>query len=99
MSAARPCLNDGEVATGARIRAAIGGLPESAGTRSYLITLLARPGRIFRPPARAVWPRLTLATASALNADREAAITAAAAVECGVASIDIVDDVIDEDWS
>lgn len=99
MNAIQTYRIDGEAATGARIRAAINGLPGCAGTRSHLTTLLTRPGRIFGSPTRAVWPRLTLAVASALGADRGAAIVAAAAVECGVASIDIVDDVVDEDWS
>ena len=86
-------------AVAASVRATIDRVPEVAGTRSMLLALLARPGRILAPDGAAKWPVMVLDTCQALGGDPAAAIGAAAAVEFAVAAIDVLDDVIDDEWA
>jgi geranylgeranyl diphosphate synthase type I len=59
---------------------------------------MARPGRVLgNAPAR--WPRIVVDTAKALGGNHESAIAVAAATEMVVAAIDVVDNVIDDEWS
>lgn len=63
------------------------------------LQLMARPGRVLAPPGPAKWPAFVLDTCLALGGDaQECAISAVAATEFAVAALDVVDDLIDDDW-
>ncbi|HEY3058566.1 MAG TPA: polyprenyl synthetase family protein [Chloroflexota bacterium] len=64
---------------------------------SFLLELLAQPGRALAGQT-AAWPRLVFETARALGGDPEAALVAAAAVDLAASAIDVVDELIDDDW-
>lgn len=85
-------------AVAASVRAAIDRVPDVAGIRGLLGSLMARPGRVLAPDGAARWPVTVLDVGRALGGDAAAAIDAAAAVEFAVAAIDILDDVIDDEW-
>lgn len=85
-----------------QVAACVRGLIEQASDREdlrrLLIKLMARPGRILSPSGSAKWPLYVLGTCQALGGNLTAAVGAAAAVEFIIASADVVDDLVDDEW-
>lgn len=90
--------NTAEAAIAATIQAAIAYSSDVAEFRNLLSALMARPGRALSPHGPAKWPALVLVTCGVLGGDPTAAVRAAAAVEFTVAAIDVVDDLVDNEW-
>ncbi len=85
-----------QVAT--RVRAAIREAYDEPAIQELLLGLMARPGRVLTPQGPAKWPAFVLDTCQALGGEREQALSAATTVEFAVAAIDVIDDLIDDDW-
>ncbi|CCF86038.1 polyprenyl synthetase family protein [Nitrolancea hollandica] len=85
-----------QVAT--QVRAAIREAYDEPAIQEFLLELMARPGRVLAPQGPAKWPAFVLDTCQALGGEREQASKAATAVEFVVAAIDVIDDLIDDDW-
>ena len=81
------------------VHAAIDSLAGSPTFRDLLGRLLARRGFVRAPTGPDRWPPYVFETCRALDGDEAAAVAAAAAVECAVAAIDVVDDLIDDEWT
>jgi geranylgeranyl pyrophosphate synthase len=88
----------GADAVGACIRAAIRRASGRLALQDLLLALMARPGRALSPDGAAKWPVFVLDTCLALGGADDAGAIAAAAVDFAVAAIDVVDDVIDDEW-
>lgn len=82
----------------AAVRDALAQTADAPAFRSLLTALMARPGRVLAPHGLAKWPAFVLDSCRALAGDPAAAVSAAAAVEFAVAAIDVLDDVIDDEW-
>ncbi len=81
----------------ARIEHTIEHQSPDKGFAQVLRQLMSRPGRVLGNSA-ARWPCFVLDTATALGGHHEAALDVAAATEMVVAAIDVVDNVIDDEW-
>jgi geranylgeranyl pyrophosphate synthase len=81
------------------VRAGIDSLAGSPAFRDLLGGLLARRGFVLAPTGPDRWPPYVFETCRVLDGDETAAVAAAAAVECAVAAIDVVDDLIDDEWT
>lgn len=59
---------------------------------------MSRPGRVLSLSGPVKWPAFVLCTCRALGGDPTVAVGAAAAVEFLIASADVVDDLVDDEW-
>lgn len=80
------------------VRSLIDQASDCSGFKDLLTRLMARPGRVLNQGSPAKWPRYVLGTCRALGGDPTAAVGAAAAVEFIIASADVVDDLVDDEW-
>lgn len=82
----------------ALVRAAITEADHPPECQALLLALMARPGRILAQPGSSPWPGFVLETCAAFDGDLQLGLAIAAAVEFAVAAIDVVDDLIDDEW-
>lgn len=82
----------------AEIHAVIAESSDASAFRSLLVRLMARPGRVLAQAGEARWPAFVLDVGRELGGDPAAGLVAAAAVEFTVAGIDVLDDIVDDDW-
>lgn len=67
--------------------------------RVLLMQLLAQRGRILHPDSTGEWPTIVLEICQAFDGDPAAAVIAASAIECATAAVDVIDDLLDEEWA
>src|ERR1044071_8842775 len=67
--------------------------------RVLLLRLLAHRGRILHPGSAGEWPTIVLEIYQAFEGDPAAVVIAASAIECATAAIDVIDDLLDEEWT
>ena len=81
------------------VREMIARASTAASFHDVLLLLMSKQGRVLGPQNAAHWPTFVLDMCEALGGDPEAAIPAAAAVEFCAAAAEVIDDLVDDEWS